>query len=191
MQELCDKYGIPTAAWARFSDAAAAKAYARSFGAAGCVIKASGLAAGKGVTVARSTADAEAAINAALRDGAFGDAGAEIVVEELLEGEEVSLFALVDGRNVRAFGSAQDHKAAWDGDRGPNTGGMGAYAPAPALTRELEKQARHSRRSCPSPLPLGSGGPTHGMCIHDKEVAGRTATPPLAVAAVARRAAAA
>jgi phosphoribosylamine--glycine ligase len=128
---LCAKHGIPTAAYGAFSDAAAAKAYVTAQGAP-IVIKADGLAAGKGVVVAADVAEAHAAIDA-IFGGAFGAAGASVVVEAVLEGEEASFFALCDGRRAVAFASAQDHKRLGDGDTGPNTGGMGAYSPAPVL----------------------------------------------------------
>jgi len=140
MKDLCAKYGIPTAAYARFTDAAAAKAYLRAQGAP-IVVKADGLAAGKGVTVAANLAEAEAAVDAALLDGAFGQAGAEVVIEECLVGEEASVFALVDGTTALPLASAQDHKRAGDGDTGPNTGGMGAYSPAPIVTDALAQRA--------------------------------------------------
>ncbi len=140
MKDLCASAGIPTAAYARFDDAAAAKAYIRAQGAP-IVVKADGLAAGKGVVIAKTIAEADAAVDAAMQDRRFGEAGAELVIEGFLDGEECSLFALVSGRQVLAFGSAQDHKAAFDGDTGPNTGGMGAYAPAPVLTPALEQAA--------------------------------------------------
>jgi phosphoribosylamine--glycine ligase len=133
---LCDRAGVPTAAYARFTDAAAAKADLPRFGLP-VVIKADGLAAGKGVIIAATTADADAAIDDIL-GGRFGVAGASLVIEQFLEGEEVSFFALSDGRTVLAFGSAQDHKRVGDGDTGPNTGGMGAYSPACVLTPDLE-----------------------------------------------------
>jgi phosphoribosylamine--glycine ligase len=136
MKDLCAREGIPTAAYRRFRDAAAAKAYVASRGAP-IVVKADGLAAGKGVTVADDLATAYAAVDAALPQGPRG-AGAEIVVEEYLTGEEVSFFALVDGRIVLPLASAQDHKRVGDGDTGPNTGGMGAYSPTPYLTPTLE-----------------------------------------------------
>jgi len=139
MKDLCAKYGIPTAAYARFTDAAAAKAYLRERGAP-IVVKADGLAAGKGVTVAATLAEAEAAVDAALVEGAFGQAGAEVVIEECLQGEEASVFALVDGRTALALASAQDHKQVGDGDTGPNTGGMGAYSPAPVMTDALSRR---------------------------------------------------
>ena len=138
-KELCAKYGIPTAASAHFREAEAAKAYVRAKGAP-IVIKADGLAAGKGVTVAATTAEAFAAIDEALVAGRFGAAGAAVVVEEFLTGEEASFFALVDGKHALPLASAQDHKRVGDGDTGPNTGGMGAYSPAPCLTPALEHE---------------------------------------------------
>ncbi|MGH6825509.1 phosphoribosylamine--glycine ligase [Methyloceanibacter sp.] len=134
-KDLCARAGIPTASYARFSDAAAAKAYLAAQKLP-IVIKADGLAAGKGVTIAATRAEAEAAIDACF-GGAFGDAGTELVIEEFLRGEEASFFALVDGRCALPLATAQDHKRAYDGDRGPNTGGMGAYSPAPIMTGEL------------------------------------------------------
>ncbi len=134
-KDLCRANGIPTAAYERFTAAAPAKAYVRSHGAP-IVVKADGLAAGKGVVVAGSIAEAEAAIDAMLT-GSFGVAGAQLVIEEFLTGEEASFFALCDGENAIPLASAQDHKRAFDGDQGPNTGGMGAYSPAPALTPVL------------------------------------------------------
>lgn len=135
---LLKKHGIRTAAYEQFNDADQAKAYIRAQSLP-IVIKADGLAAGKGVTIATTLAEADQAIDEALVQGVFGDAGAEIVIEEFLNGEEVSFFALCDGTNALAFGSAQDHKRVGDGDTGPNTGGMGAYSPAPCLTPELEQ----------------------------------------------------
>ena len=139
MKDLCAKYGIPTAAYGRFTDAAAAKAYIEQNGAP-IVVKADGLAAGKGVTVARSVDEALAAVDAAMTDSAFGDAGQELVIEECMAGEELSFFALVDGKTALPLVGAQDHKAVGDGDTGPNTGGMGAYSPAPALTEALQAE---------------------------------------------------
>ncbi len=134
-KDLCAKAGIPTASYARFADAEAAKAYV-----AGrplpIVIKADGLAAGKGVTIAEAEVEARDAIDACF-GGAFGAAGAEVVIEEFLQGEEASFFALVDGRIALPLATAQDHKRAFDGDQGPNTGGMGAYSPAPTMTEAL------------------------------------------------------
>jgi len=132
---LCDEMGIPTAAYARFDEEAPALAYVRAQGAP-IVIKADGLALGKGVTVAMTLEEAEAAIRDCFA-GAFGASGAEVVIEEFLEGEEVSVFVLCDGVNSLPLATAQDHKRAFDGDKGPNTGGMGAYSPAPVMTPEL------------------------------------------------------
>src|SRR6266699_7337453 len=124
-KDLCRAHAIPTAEYARFTAAAPAKAYVRQKGAP-IVVKADGLAAGKGVVVAESVEEAEAAIDMML-SGGLGAAGAEIIVEECLAGEEASFFALCDGESAIPLASAQDHKRAFDGDRGPNTGGMGAY----------------------------------------------------------------
>jgi phosphoribosylamine--glycine ligase len=135
-KELCAEFGIPTAAFARFADASAAKAYVAERGAP-IVVKADGLAAGKGVVVAETVAEAQAAVDMMLAGG-LGSAGAEVVIEEFLEGEEASFFALCDGTRAIPLGTAQDHKRAYDGDEGPNTGGMGAYSPAPVLTPALE-----------------------------------------------------
>ena len=130
-KEICDAAGVPTAAWARFTEAAPAKVHIRERGAP-IVVKADGLAAGKGVIVAQSTAEAEAAVDDML-GGAFGSAGAEVVIEEFMDGEEASFFVLCDGTDALPVGTAQDHKRVGEGDTGPNTGGMGAYSPAPVL----------------------------------------------------------
>ncbi len=135
-KDLCARHGIPTAAYGRFDNAAEARAYAEKVGAP-IVVKADGLAAGKGVTVAMELGEALDAIDACF-DGAFGAAGAEVVVEEFLDGEEASFFFLCDGKTALPFGTAQDHKRVGDNDTGPNTGGMGAYSPAPVLTPALE-----------------------------------------------------
>ena len=137
MKDLCAREAIPTAAYRRFRDAAAAKSYIAEQGAP-IVVKADGLAAGKGVTVAATLAEAHAAVDMALGEGRFGIAGAEIVVEECLQGEEASFFALVDGTNALPLIAAQDHKRVGDGDTGPNTGGMGAFSPTPLVTPALE-----------------------------------------------------
>jgi len=137
-KDLCRRANIPTADYARFSDAAAAKAALPRFGRP-VVIKADGLAAGKGVVIPTTTAEAEAAIDD-MFGGGFGSAGAEVVIEQFLTGEEVSFFALTDGKTIVPFGSAQDHKRVGDGDTGPNTGGMGAYSPASILTPALEQR---------------------------------------------------
>ena len=138
MKDLCARYGVPTGAYGRFTDVDAAKAYIRDKGAP-IVVKADGLAAGKGVILCRTGGEAEAAVDRIMTGRAFGSAGDEVVVEELLEGEEASFFALVDGRRAVPLVAAQDHKTAFDGDRGPNTGGMGAYTPAPVVTNDMAK----------------------------------------------------
>jgi len=130
-KDLCRDNGIPTAAYERFQSSEAAKAYVRARGAP-IVVKADGLAAGKGVVVAQNLAEAEAAI-VMMFGGGLGEAGAEVVIEEFLTGEEASFFALCDGATAIALTTAQDHKRAFDGDQGPNTGGMGAYSPAPNI----------------------------------------------------------
>jgi len=130
-KEICDACGASTAAWGRFTDAEAAKTYVRAQGAP-IVVKADGLAAGKGVVVAMLEAEALSAVDN-MFGGDFGAAGAEVVIEEFLEGEEVSFFVLTDGENVLPLASAQDHKRIGEGDTGPNTGGMGAYSPAPVM----------------------------------------------------------
>jgi phosphoribosylamine--glycine ligase len=137
-KDLCARAGIPTAGYVRTTGSDEAIAALDDFGLP-VVIKADGLAAGKGVIIAETRAEAEAAI-ADMFAGSFGAAGAEVVIEEFMTGEEASFFALCDGRTVLPFGSAQDHKRVGDGDVGPNTGGMGAYSPAPVLTAELEAQ---------------------------------------------------
>ncbi len=129
---ICDAAGAPTAAYGHFTDAQAAKDYVRAQGAP-IVVKADGLAAGKGVIIAETVAEAEAAIDD-MFGGAFGGAGAEVVIEEFMDGEEASFFVLCDGETVLPIGTAQDHKRVGDGDTGPNTGGMGAYSPAPVMT---------------------------------------------------------
>ena len=137
MKDLCARHGIPTAAYARFADPDAAKAHIAEQGAP-IVVKADGLAAGKGVVVAASEDAALAAVDAALVEQAFGAAGAEVIIEECLTGPEVSVFALVDGTTVLPLAAAQDHKRAYDDDRGPNTGGMGAFSPSPLLDDALQ-----------------------------------------------------
>jgi len=133
---LCDRHNIPTAAYARFTDLEAAKDYVTRQGAP-IVVKADGLAAGKGVTVARTVNEAISALEDAMSDKAFGAAGEEVVIEECLVGEEASFFALVDGKTALPLAAAQDHKAVGDGDTGPNTGGMGAYSPAPVMDQAM------------------------------------------------------
>ncbi len=136
--EICDACGAPMAEYARFGDAADAKAYIESKGAP-IVVKADGLAAGKGVVVAETLEQALAAVDM-MFEGRLGEAGAEVVVEEFMAGEEASFFVLSDGETVLPLASAQDHKRAHDGDTGPNTGGMGAYSPAPIFTKGVEKR---------------------------------------------------
>ena len=138
-KDFLQRYDIPTAAYQSFEELAPALAYIRKQGAP-IVIKADGLAAGKGVIVAHSLEEAEDAATAMLSAGSFGDAGHRIVVEEFLEGEEASFIVITDGENVLSLASSQDHKARDDGDTGPNTGGMGAYSPAPVVTAEMEQR---------------------------------------------------
>ena len=138
-KDVCDACKAPTAAWARFSDAASAKAHVTEQGAP-IVVKADGLAAGKGVVVAMTLAEAHEAIDE-MFGGAFGAAGTEVVIEEFMTGEEASFFVLSDGETVLPIGTAQDHKRIGEGDTGPNTGGMGAYSPAPVLTDAVAEAA--------------------------------------------------
>jgi phosphoribosylamine--glycine ligase len=136
-KDFLAKYGIPTARYRNFDQLEPALDYIREQGAP-IVVKADGLAAGKGVIVARSLEEAEAAVTGMLSGGSFGDAGARVVIEEFLEGEEASFIVITDGTNVLSLASSQDHKARDEGDTGPNTGGMGAYSPAPVVTPEVE-----------------------------------------------------
>lgn len=138
-KEIMEKYNIPTAKYAAFTDKAAALAYLDA-NSAPIVVKADGLAAGKGVVVAMTTAEAKEAVESMLSGNAFGEAGARVVIEEYLEGEEVSVLAFSDGKTVLPMVSAQDHKRVFDDDKGPNTGGMGAYSPAPIYTPQLAEQ---------------------------------------------------
>ncbi|MGY9001851.1 MAG: phosphoribosylamine--glycine ligase [Rhodospirillales bacterium] len=136
MKDLCSKYDIPTAQFGRFDEPDAAKKYIIRHPAPN-VVKADGLAAGKGVILCHNNNEAFAAIDQMMTEQAFGDAGAEVIIEEMMEGEEASFFALVDGEHALPLVSAQDHKRVYDGDKGPNTGGMGAYTPAPVLTPDV------------------------------------------------------
>ncbi len=138
-KQICDAAGAPTAAYGHFTDAEAAKAHVTAQGVP-IVVKADGLAAGKGVIIAETIAQAHAAIDD-MFGGAFGGAGAEVVIEEFMQGEEASFFVLCDGTNVLPIGTAQDHKRVGAGDTGPNTGGMGAYTPAPVLTDTIAARA--------------------------------------------------
>jgi len=139
-KELCRRHGIPTAAYERFTELESAEAYVKQQGAP-IVVKADGLAAGKGVIVAETVAQAVGAVRDMLAGNRFGAAGAAVVIEEFMEGEEVSLFALSDGEHVLPLAGAQDHKRAFDGDKGPNTGGMGAYSPVPILDQAMFDRA--------------------------------------------------
>lgn len=160
-KDLCTLHDIPTARYRRFADAAAARDYIQA-GGLPIVIKADGLAAGKGVTVAETRQDALAAIDACFT-GDFGGPGAEVVVEEFLEGEEASLFCICDGERALFFGTAQDHKRAFDRDRGPNTGGMGAYSPALPMS---DAMVRRAMREIVEPTLAGmkaAGAPFQGV----------------------------
>src|SRR3954468_15213061 len=139
-KDFCARHGLPTAAYGVFTDAASAGAFLDTL-AAPFVIKADGLAAGKGVVIAADRAQADAAVLDML-GGRFGSAGARVVIEEFMHGEEASLFAISDGKTALLFGAAQDHKRAYDGDQGPNTGGMGTYSPPPVLTDALIAESR-------------------------------------------------
>ncbi len=139
MKEVAAAAGVATARWRRFTDAAAARAHVEEAGAP-IVVKADGLAAGKGVTVAGSVEEARRAIDGALIEGAFGEAGRSLVIEEFLEGEEASFHALADGTDLLPLATAQDHKQAGEGDSGPNTGGMGCYSPAPVVTAAAQEE---------------------------------------------------
>src|SRR3990172_2344167 len=138
-KELLRRHNIPTGFFSTFTDPDEASRYVSEVGAP-IVVKADGLAAGKGVFICETVKEAEDAINELMRTRIFGDAGASVVIEEFLEGEEVSFIALTDGRNVLPLASSQDHKRAFDGETGPNTGGMGAYSPAPVVTRDLHER---------------------------------------------------
>ena len=160
-KDFCTRHDLPTAAYGVFEKPAEAKAFLDRF-TPPYVIKADGLAAGKGVTVAETRREAEAAIDDCL-GGRFGQAGARVVIEEFMAGEEASLFALSDGETAVLFGGAQDHKRAYDGDKGPNTGGMGTYSPAPILTAEVVETAR-ARMIAPTVAGLaGEGMPYRGV----------------------------
>jgi phosphoribosylamine--glycine ligase len=169
-KQFCDRHGLPTAAYGVFEDAGQAKAFLNQFDAP-YVIKADGLAAGKGVVIAEDRAAAEEAIDDML-GGRFGAAGARVVIEEFMTGEEASLFALCDGKSAVLFGAAQDHKRAYDGDQGPNTGGMGTYSPPPVLTPDLIEQARRTMIE-----PAVAGMAEEGMPYRGVLYAGLMLTP--------------
>jgi phosphoribosylamine--glycine ligase len=138
-KDLMARHGVPTAAYGTFTDHRQAVDFIVSHGAP-IVVKADGLAAGKGVVVARTEEEAISAVDSILLEGAFGEAGSQVVIEEFLEGEEASFLAFTDGKTILPLASAQDHKPIFDGDQGPNTGGMGAYSPAPVVTAELHER---------------------------------------------------
>jgi phosphoribosylamine--glycine ligase len=162
MKDMAAKVGVPTAAYGRFTDIEAARAFVRKNGAP-IVVKTDGLAAGKGVVVAISEAEALAAIDSMMAEKQFGAAGDELVIEQFLEGEEASFFALVDGETALPLVAVQDHKRVGDGDTGPNTGGMGAYSPAPVVTQDVERKIMER---CITPLVRGmaaAGMPYRGV----------------------------
>ena len=138
-KEFMARHAIPTARYRAFADFDAALAYVQD-GNTPCVVKADGLAAGKGVAMCETVADAERALTEMMREGRFGDAGSRVVIEEWMQGEEVSYYAISDGQSVVTLAAAQDHKRAFDGDTGENTGGMGAYSPAPVVSEAVEKK---------------------------------------------------
>ncbi|WP_281539339.1 phosphoribosylamine--glycine ligase [Selenomonas noxia] len=163
-KDLMKKYGIPTARYEVFAEAEAARAYIRSEGTP-IVVKADGLAAGKGVVVAMTEQEALDAVDAIMEHNSFGDAGARVVIEEFMEGEEASLLAFTDGTVIRPMISAQDHKRAFDGDKGPNTGGMGTYAPAPVMTPELTERAVEEILK-PTISAMGKEGRAYRGCLY-------------------------
>ena len=163
-KDLMKKYGIPTARYEVFTEAEPARAYIRREGAP-IVVKADGLAAGKGVIVAMSEQEALDAVNAIMEDNSFGDAGARVVIEEFMEGEEASLLAFTDGKTIRPMISAQDHKRAFDGDKGPNTGGMGTYAPAPVMTPEMIDRATEEILK-PTLAAMAKEGRPYSGCLY-------------------------
>ena len=163
-KDLMKKYGIPTARYEVFTAAEPARAYIRQEGAP-IVVKADGLAAGKGVIVAMTEQEALDAVDAIMEDHSFGYAGARVVIEEFMEGEEAYLLAFTDGTTIRPMISAQDHKRAYDGDRGPNTGGMGTYAPAPVMTPEMTERAVEEILK-PTIAAMAKEGRTYRGCLY-------------------------
>ncbi|WP_019542149.1 phosphoribosylamine--glycine ligase [Selenomonas bovis] len=161
---LMKKYGIPTAKYEVFTDAAAAKDYIRKEGAP-IVIKADGLAAGKGVVVAMTEEEALRAITDIMEAQEFGQAGSRVVIEEFMDGEEASLLAFTDGETIVPMISSQDHKRAYDGDKGPNTGGMGTYAPAPVMTPALVAQAKETILA-PAIRAMAAEGRKYQGCLY-------------------------
>lgn len=163
-KNLMKKYGIPTAKYEVFTDADEARAYIKKEGAP-IVIKADGLAAGKGVIVAMTLEEALDAVHEIMDDAAFGKAGSRVVIEEFMEGEEASLLAFTDGKTIYPMVSSQDHKRAYDGDKGPNTGGMGTYAPAPVMTDEMVKVATE-RILKPTIAAMAKEGRPYKGCLY-------------------------
>ncbi|MCL6639748.1 MAG: phosphoribosylamine--glycine ligase [Candidatus Rokubacteria bacterium] len=161
-KSLMARYGIPTARFETFDDPGAARRYCRRVGAP-LVVKADGLAGGKGAIVCATREEAEAAVGMLMEERAFGPAGATVVIEEYLQGEEVSFFALASGEEARALGAAADHKAVFDGDRGPNTGGMGAYSPVPGFDRALEERVMADIVRPTLAALAKEGAPYHGV----------------------------
>jgi phosphoribosylamine--glycine ligase len=161
-KELMRRHGIPTAAARSFTDASEARAWVRSAGTP-LVIKADGLAAGKGVMICRTGEEAEAALAAIMEQRAFGSAGDRVLVEEFLQGEEASFLAFTDGRTVVAMPASQDHKAVFDGDQGPNTGGMGAYSPAPVVTPALHDEVMRTVMEPTVRAMAAAGRPYRGV----------------------------
>lgn len=159
---ICDKYNIPTAKYKSCTNVDDAIKYIEEVGAP-IVVKADGLAAGKGVIIAKTKEEAISAAKDMLEGNSFGSAGSTIVIEEFLEGEEISFFALLDGENAVAFGSAQDHKRVGEGDTGPNTGGMGTYSPAPIMTEELHKKIMEETIIPTVKAMKEEGHPYHGV----------------------------
>lgn len=162
MKDLLHKYDIPTAAYAKFDDYEKALAYLRQQGAP-IVVKADGLAAGKGVTVARTIEEAEQALSDIMQSKVFGDAGSRVVIEEFLEGQEMSILAFVDGETVKPMSAAQDHKPAYDGDEGPNTGGMGTYSPLPHIQPSIIEEAIETIIKPTAKAMVAEGRPFRGV----------------------------
>ncbi len=162
MKDLLHKYDIPTAAYAKFDDYEKALAYLRQQGAP-IVVKADGLAAGKGVTVARTIEEAEQALSDIMQSKVFGDAGSRVVIEEFLEGQEMSILAFVDGETVKPMSAAQDHKPAYDGDQGPNTGGMGTYSPLPHIQPSIIDEAIETIIKPTAKAMVAEGRPFRGV----------------------------
>ena len=162
MKDLLHKYSIPTAAYAKFDNYEEALAYLRQQGAP-IVVKADGLAAGKGVTVARTIEEAEQALSDIMQSKVFGDAGSRVVIEEFLEGQEMSILAFVDGETVKPMSAAQDHKPAYDGDQGPNTGGMGTYSPLPHIQPSIIEEAIETIIKPTAKAMVDEGRPFRGV----------------------------